>query len=533
MSNQYPSNPFVQAESEIGYFPPAGPFPAEKAIWVETILNVCEGESLRVDGYFEQAAWSAIRRFQQKYSLPPTGGFDNRTLIALTQRALNRIQNSSILLITGTMDLRTKAEIVRFQASNLLTAGGIVDRDTRAAMVALLNSLKGGSSPPIECDILECPVPPRPGPIPGIPSSIIYKWNGVSTSNFPPVVLVHGVRSNMDTWTNPGGPRYDYIFDYSKAPPDGNDGRHFRPPIIPVDPELVPSRRLASSGLFGFLSLQNPKISVIAFDQRFPDGPIQHAVDDLKLIIDGILGVVTYPRTNTKYEKVILVAHSRGGLVCRSYIQQFCHSINKVSKLMTIATPHSGSNLANLKVKVSREISNVKTTLGKRIPAIRKIGIPAILSPSPADPELEVGGAFIRKLNSDTPIRDIKYYLAAGTNITIKKFYIKLYKSSAFIPSLPSPPFLWEYTHKEVLDILKSIPQSIRSRIGKELVEGQGDVLVLKNSALGLVDPNNPSSSRIAAIAHLSHMLVVNRYHGDIVIDPVVMNWVHRNIVTP
>jgi hypothetical protein len=101
------------------------------------------------------------------------------------------------------------------------------------------------------------------------------------------------------------------------------------------------------------------------------------------------------------------------------------------------------------------------------------------------------------------------------------------------IPSLPSPPFLWEYAHKEVLDILKSIPISIRSAIGKEVVEGQGDVLVMKNSALGLLDPNNPSSSRIAAIAHLSHMLVVNRYHGDIVIDPVVMNWVHRNIVAP
>jgi peptidoglycan hydrolase-like protein with peptidoglycan-binding domain len=139
MSNQYSFNPIIHARPEIGYFPPAGPFPVEKAIWVETILNVCEGESLKVDGYFEQAVWSAIRRFQQKYSLPPTGGFDNRTLVALTQRALNLIQNSS-LLISGIMDARTKTEIVRFQICNLTTPGGIVDSDTRAVMVAVLNS---------------------------------------------------------------------------------------------------------------------------------------------------------------------------------------------------------------------------------------------------------------------------------------------------------------------------------------------------------------------------------------------------------
>jgi peptidoglycan hydrolase-like protein with peptidoglycan-binding domain len=87
----------------IDHFPPPGPFPAEKAIWVETILNVCEGEKLKIDGFFEPAPWAAIKSFQQRNSLPVTGGFDNRTLVALTQRALNVIQGSVLPIGGGVM----------------------------------------------------------------------------------------------------------------------------------------------------------------------------------------------------------------------------------------------------------------------------------------------------------------------------------------------------------------------------------------------------------------------------------------------
>src|SRR5215831_14521390 len=66
----------LQTQQRSTDFPPGGPFPPEKAIWVKTILKVCEGESLRSDGFFEPAASAAVMRFQQKFSLPVTGGFD-------------------------------------------------------------------------------------------------------------------------------------------------------------------------------------------------------------------------------------------------------------------------------------------------------------------------------------------------------------------------------------------------------------------------------------------------------------------------
>ena len=48
----------------------------------------------------------------------------------------------------------------------------------------------------------------------------------------------------------------------------------------------------------------------------------------------------------TGADQVVLVAHSMGGLVCRSYLAR--HGGGRVERLITIASPHSGSELARI-----------------------------------------------------------------------------------------------------------------------------------------------------------------------------------------
>ncbi len=48
----------------------------------------------------------------------------------------------------------------------------------------------------------------------------------------------------------------------------------------------------------------------------------------------------------TGAQQVILIAHSMGGLVCRSYLSR--HGISRVEQLITLATPHQGSELARI-----------------------------------------------------------------------------------------------------------------------------------------------------------------------------------------
>jgi len=48
----------------------------------------------------------------------------------------------------------------------------------------------------------------------------------------------------------------------------------------------------------------------------------------------------------TGSKQVTLLAHSMGGLVCRSYLAR--HGIARVDKLITLATPHTGTELARI-----------------------------------------------------------------------------------------------------------------------------------------------------------------------------------------
>lgn len=48
----------------------------------------------------------------------------------------------------------------------------------------------------------------------------------------------------------------------------------------------------------------------------------------------------------TGAQQVILIAHSMGGLVCRSYLSRY--GIAQVAQLITLASPHQGSELARL-----------------------------------------------------------------------------------------------------------------------------------------------------------------------------------------
>lgn len=70
-----------------------------------------------------------------------------------------------------------------------------------------------------------------------------------------------------------------------------------------------------------------------------PFGHIDDMVPQLARRIDAVL-------IATGAARVVLIGHSMGGLVCRDYLA--LHGAGKVARLITLATPHQGSELANL-----------------------------------------------------------------------------------------------------------------------------------------------------------------------------------------
>ncbi|MBI4648729.1 MAG: alpha/beta hydrolase [Bacteroidia bacterium] len=70
------------------------------------------------------------------------------------------------------------------------------------------------------------------------------------------------------------------------------------------------------------------------------------------VIPDNIDKILKRARDNNySAGKVDIVAHSMGGILARQYIQSYSHYHDRedVHKLITLNTPHSGSQAANLK----------------------------------------------------------------------------------------------------------------------------------------------------------------------------------------
>ena len=69
-------------------------------------------------------------------------------------------------------------------------------------------------------------------------------------------------------------------------------------------------------------------------------GGIETNAELLKITIDSIL-------ENTEYEKVNIIAHSKGGIDSRYFIWRYNYG-DRVASLTTISTPHHGAELADL-----------------------------------------------------------------------------------------------------------------------------------------------------------------------------------------
>ena len=84
----------------------------------------------------------------------------------------------------------------------------------------------------------------------------------------------------------------------------------------------------------------------------------------------------------TGSKQVTLLAHSMGGLVCRSYLAR--HGIARVDRLITLATPHAGTELARIGIgQNAREMA--PDSLWLRDMASEPVKIPTISLRNPYD----------------------------------------------------------------------------------------------------------------------------------------------------
>ncbi len=173
---------------------------------------------------------------------------------------------------------------------------------------------------------------------------------GINLQNFnampgqptaPIVVMVHGIGGNALHWSDPlkVDINQTWLFDINAQPAYKHASFLTSPPY----------QANAVTSWTQFLSANG--FSWVNFKQARAQDALQLAVDELKAILDGLEKVVYagFAAAGEPGPSIILLCHSRGGLVARAALKQLGSAgVPHLSKVITLHTPHHGSYMPKL-----------------------------------------------------------------------------------------------------------------------------------------------------------------------------------------
>ncbi|MEW6620603.1 MAG: hypothetical protein AB1422_14915, partial [bacterium] len=188
-------------------------------------------------------------------------------------------------------------------------------------------------------------------------SSEELTWGSCTTYAPMPVLFIHGINSNCKTWDT-AIPELEKYFQYRQE--------RFNEPNYFISP-FHPTRKGVTYFKDEKTNYESPaKLYLEAFDYGGEDAGksfnhLDTYSDVLKRLIEGddkspgILKSYYGDNYNPTTDKLIIVAHSQGGLIARHYIQEK-DGWKHVKRLITIGTAHTGSWLADKLIRRTREV---------------------------------------------------------------------------------------------------------------------------------------------------------------------------------
>jgi pimeloyl-ACP methyl ester carboxylesterase len=301
--------------------------------------------------------------------------------------------------------------------------------------------------------------------------------------NKPIVILVHGIGGNAEHWSNPINQSENlWLFDIDNPPSVKSNA------VL----SIVPSPFYAAGKFKSWCEiLKESEISYVNFSQSDEMGPISRAVNELLRILNSIksqLVAVTEGGTESK-PPLILLCHSRGGLVTRYALKEYGNGDGIVNKIITLCTPHQGSYMPKLahdynafvKVPSTADVrfsltSDKKFLLDTYFTAIHKqLGdlLSKICGNAPDSDgfvELIPGSAMLQKMSQgENPLPGVEYYSFGGTNPKFVNLFLCIHNQ---------PYKLLSVSSVEIIKLLdRCIPGLIRNYDGvEELIKGDSAV---------------------------------------------------------
>jgi len=290
--------------------------------------------------------------------------------------------------------------------------------------------------------------------------------NGGSADK-PAIIFIHGLGMDKDIWINPSnsrilGGRLSLKIFLGQRPSVKDFGLSRDKPkketaefSIGVQPDVITT-------VFDDLKLNG--YTVITWSQEMPSGPIDAAVSELEK-------VVKFAKEMTK-AGIVLLGHSRGGLIGRKYLMRKDRSI---IGLITISSPHRGSSIARIACYLKPFASFIGPLFSNADKGTVSSSIKYVLDflKSKALKELLPGSPFLKSLK-DEPFAWIHYISIGGTDPTLFRLYkwhwdsVQEGKSFRWLLQPEELFSIPEIFHKVIPN--KLYPEEIRKGIGDGLV---------------------------------------------------------------
>ena len=316
----------------------------------------------------------------------------------------------------------------------------------------------------------------------------------------PLVLLLHGAGGDASHMTNPTS---ELPFDFDNTSP--------LPGPVDVGPSWYPG-----IGVWSCCQLDD-KVKAVqswrdaldvwgfgtaVYSQVDPMGKLERPVAELVQVMRALRDA--YPE-----RPMAVLAHSRGGLLIREFLKTAPKDGEPIHTVITLHSPHTGSELASVADTVSDAVAVLQSLGGSIVTDALQWLID--LSRSDAFVEMGVGSAHLTNLaNGEQALPWIEYFTFGGVSVRLTRVLQWVYTLDSAIPGFRIPP----YDHRRVeteVPVVSPIADSLPNVVD-ELTEGRGDLLTAD------------ARTRLSFAAHQTNPI----NHAEALWDPVLQAQVLR-----
>lgn len=361
----------------------------------------------------------------------------------------------------------------------------------------------------------------------------------------PLVLLIHGTAGNKFDMTAPdngqatGGTSFNFNYN-APMQPDRDLGWSGQSIIWGIHSFELDQLKPVTSWR---AALQSNGYRTACYSQIDPAGLLARPVQELGK-------VMSYLRSAFPGTRVVLMGHSRGGLLIRKFIKQNAGNrsmVGAIAGVITLHSPHHGSHLANFSLAINNWIDSCEAQNSSIAPVLEATLRSQVNSP--AFQEMAVGSQFLNDLQAgETPLPGVVYHTFGGTSVKLTRLLNWVYSPISSVPQWHWPPFhhiifqdeSWLFS--PLINGLPSVP--LEGLFLPEFVQGLGDVLTadegarlpfathhtnainhgealwdpgIQQQVLGVLASIRPSRGSVASygrIIKMSHVLTANTLHS-------------------